>query len=83
MKKNNVNVNQKDAKSQCKIILKFCMTHKNGITGQQAYRVAGSMCLPQRIYDLKKQGHEFTSEYVKVKCESGRVCRVKRYKLVQ
>lgn len=70
-------------KTQCDKILKFMETHKNGINGQQAYRVARSMNLPQRIYDLRKRGHEIEDDFVNVKGEDGTVYRVKQYRLVR
>ena len=69
--------------TQCDKILKFMATHKNGITGKQAYRVAHSMSLPQRIYDLKKRGYEITDQFVNEKGEDGVVYRVKQYRLVK
>ena len=69
--------------TQCDKILKFMQTHKNGINGKQAYRVARSMNLPQRIYDLKKRDIEIEDEYVNVKGEDGIVYRVKQYRLVR
>ena len=73
----------KKAKSQCDKILKFMQTHKNGITGLQAYRTALCMCLPQRIYDLQQRGHEIESDYIIVKNAEGKKCRVKQYRLVK
>jgi len=69
--------------SQCNKILKFMKTHKKGINGLQAYRVAGSMNLPQRIYDLKKRGEKIEDEYIFVKGEDGEIYRVKQYRLVK
>jgi len=70
-------------KSQTDIILKFMQTHKNGITGKQAYKAAHSMNLPQRIYDLKRRGHTIVSDYVEVKNDFGEKYRVKQYRLVK
>lgn len=70
-------------KTQCDKILKFMQTHKNGITGKQAYRIANSMNLPQRIYDLKHQGYKIEDQYISVKGEDGDIYRVKQYKLVK
>lgn len=69
--------------SQTDIILKFMQTHKNGITGKQAYKAAHSMNLAQRIYDLKKRGHTIVSDYVEVKNDFGEKYRVKQYRLVE
>ena len=69
--------------SQCDKILKFMQTHKKGINGQQAYRVARSMNLPQRIYDLQKRGVEIESEYIFVKGDDGEIYRIKQYRLVK
>lgn len=70
-------------KSQNEIILKLLKTRKNGITGKQAYKYAHSMNLPQRIYDLKLQGHKITSEFVEVTNDFGEKYRVKQYRLVE
>lgn len=69
--------------TQCDKILKFMATHKNGITGKQAYRVARSMNLAQRIYDLRKRGYNITDQFVSIKDEDGTVYRVKQYRLVK
>lgn len=69
--------------SQCDKILKFMDTHKNGITGKQAYRIANSMNLAQRIYDLRQRGYNITDQFVAVKGEDGTVYRVKQYRLVK
>ena len=69
--------------SQCDKILKFMQTHKNGITGKQAYKYAHSMNLAQRIYDLRKRGNEITSSYVEVTNDFGEKYRVKQYRLVK
>ena len=67
--------------SQCDLILKYMKTHKR-ITGKDAYRIAHSMNLPQRIYDLRMRGHKIEDEWVMVKGEDGRKYRVKAYRLV-
>ena len=69
--------------SQCDKILKFMQTHKNGITGKQAYKYAHSMNLPQRIYDLRSRGHNIIDTYVEVTNDFGEKYRVKQYRLVQ
>lgn len=69
--------------SQCDIILKFMQTHKNGITGKQAYKAAHSMNLAQRIYDLRKRGHKIVDDYVIVTNDFGEKYRVKQYRLVK
>ena len=70
-------------KSQCEIILKYMQTHKNGITGKQAYKYAHSMNLAQRIYDLRKRGHIITDCFVEVTNDFGEKYRVKQYRLVK
>ena len=69
--------------SQCDKILKFMETHKNGITGKQAYKFAHSMNLPQRIYDLRKRGHKIIDSYVEVTNDFGEKYRVKQYRLIK
>ena len=68
--------------SQCDKILKFMKTHKNGITGKQAYKYAHSMNLAQRIYDLRKRGHNIVDSYVEITNDFGETYRVKQYRLV-
>ena len=70
-------------KSQCDIILKYMETHKNGITGKQAYKYAHSMNLAQRIYDLRQRGYNIVDDYVVVKNDFGEKYRVKQYRLVK
>ena len=70
-------------KSQCDIILKYMETHKNGITGKQAYKYAHSMNLAQRIYDLRQRGYNIVDDYVVVKNDFGETYRVKQYRLVK
>ena len=69
--------------SQCDKILKFMRTHKNGITGKQAYKYAHSMNLAQRIYDLRQRGHNIVDSYVEVTNDFGEKYRVKQYRLVK
>lgn len=63
-------------------ILKFMMTHKNGITPLQAIDHFGCMRLSGRIHDLREMGYSISSEIVKVKNRYGDDCRVSRYKLI-
>lgn len=70
-------------KSQCDIILKYMETHKNGITGKQAYKYAHSMNLAQRIYDLRQRGHNIVDDFVIVTNDFGEKYRVKQYRLVK
>lgn len=70
-------------KSQCEIILKYMETHKNGITGKQAYKYAHSMNLAQRIYDLRQRGHNIVDDFVIVTNDFGEKYRVKQYRLVK
>ena len=68
--------------TQCDKILKVMQTHKLGITGKQAYKIALCMNLPQRIFDLKERGYEIESEYIWVTNAEGQRVQVKRYRLV-
>ena len=63
-------------------ILKFMMTHKNGITPLQAMDHFGCMRLSGRIHDLREMGYTISSELVEVKNRYGEKCRVARYRLV-
>lgn len=69
--------------SQCDLILKYMRKHKKGITGKDAYKIAYSMNLAQRIYDLRQRGHKIVDEWVEVKGVNGKKYRVKSYKLVE
>ena len=69
--------------SQCDLILKFMQTHKKGITSKQAYKVAHSMNLAQRIYDLRQRGHNIVDDFVIVTNDFGEKYRVKQYRLVK
>lgn len=64
-------------------ILKFMMTHKNGITPLQAMDHFGCMRLSGRIHDLRECGYNISSELVDVKNRYGNTCRVARYRLVE
>lgn len=69
--------------SQCDKILKYMQTHKTGITGKQAYKYAHSMNLAQRIFDLRKRGHNIVDDYIETTNDFGEKYRVKRYRLVK
>jgi hypothetical protein len=74
---NNINLNQEDAKSQNRLILKHLRTGAT-ITGMEALSLYGCFRLPSRICDLKNAGHKIVSRFIKT--PSGK--RVKEYKLV-
>ena len=69
--------------SQCEKILKFMKSHKRGITPLQAMEKFGCMSLAQRIYDLRGEGYDISSELVEVKNRYGEKCRVSQYRLVR
>jgi len=69
--------------SQCDKILKLMERRKKGITGKDAYKYAHSMNLAQRIYDLRKRGHNIVDSYVEVTNDFGEKYRVKQYRLVK
>ena len=83
LKKGEVTMARKQKLSKADKILRYMQTHKKGITGKQAYKVAHSMNLPQRIYDLKKRGFTIESEYIDVTNLFGETERVKQYRLVK
>ena len=51
------------------------------ITQIQALQDLGCMRLASRISDLRRQGHNITSELVEVKNRYGEKCRIKRYSM--
>ena len=69
--------------TQCEKILKFMETHKRGITPLQAMDKFGCMSLAQRIYDLRGEGYDISSELVEVRNRYGQKCHVSRYRLVR
>lgn len=62
-------------------ILNFMKTHKRGITSKDAFERFGAMRLSGIIFQLKKQGHKITTDYVIVKTRYGRNVEIARYKL--
>lgn len=57
------------------------MIEFNGITQLEALRDIGCMRLASRISDLRRQGHDITSERVAVKNRYGETSYIKRYRL--
>ena len=53
------------AKSQNARILQY-LKQGNVITWMVAYKLFGTNCLPRRILDLKKEGHDIKSNIVKL-----------------
>lgn len=66
--------------TQCQRILDYMIDH-GSITQLQAQKKLGVMRLGARIFELRKNGHQISSEMVKVKNRYGEMCRVKRYRL--
>ena len=62
--------------SQNEKILKYMLSHKNGITPIQAMEKFGCMRLSGRIHDLREKGYNISSELVTVKNRYGETCRV-------
>lgn len=66
-----------NAETQCDQILRYMRMH-GSITRLKALQVAGSMNLPGRIYDLRRQGHRITDVWVSNKSK-----RFKAYSLAK
>lgn len=54
---------------------------KGPLTPLLAIQQLGVLALSQRCGELRRAGYDIRSEYVEVRCRSGRVARVKRYSL--
>lgn len=66
--------------TQCEMIVKYCKDF-GSITTMQAFRDLGVTRLASRICDLRKEGYEFTDEFVTSKNRYGEKVSYKRYKL--
>lgn len=66
--------------TQCQRILDYMIDH-GSITQLQALKDLGVFRLASRISELRKQGHQISSQMVKVENRYGETCRVKRYRL--
>lgn len=66
--------------TQCQRILDYMIDH-GSITQLQALKDLGVFRLASRISELRKNGHQISSEMVQVKNRYGETCRVKKYRL--
>ena len=68
-------------KTQRQEILNFLKTHKKGLTSLEAFERFGATRLSGHIFELKKQGHNISSNNKLVKTRYGRSVNVAVYKL--
>lgn len=66
--------------TQCQRILDYMLDH-GSITQLEALKDLGVFRLASRISELRKNGHQISSQMVKVENRYGETCRVKRYRL--
>ena len=62
-----------------KKLLEYLIQHKEGITPLQAWEKLGIYRTGARIFDLRADGHEITTELVEVECSDGEIARVAKY----
>ena len=74
----NVNLNAESSATQCARIKAHLESGKT-LTGLQAFKLFGCMCLPRRILDLKERGMRIKGESIRL--DNGK--RVTRYSLAQ
>jgi len=70
----NENPNAETSASQCVRMYAY-MKEGHGITGLDAVKLFGCICLPRRIKDLKERGFNIADEWITT--DTGK--RVKRY----
>lgn len=68
--------------TQCSRILDY-IERFGSITQYEALRDLGVMRLASRISELRKQGYNFTCDWVNVENRFGESCSVKRYSLAK
>lgn len=68
--------------SNRKIQVLSYMEKNNGITSLEAINKLGNTRLSGTIYDLRKEGFEFATEWKKVNNRFGESVRVKKYYLI-
>ena len=68
--------------TQCSRILDY-IERFGSITQYEALRDLGVMRLASRISELRKQGYDFTCDWVSVENRFGESCSVKRYSLAK
>ena len=66
--------------TQAQRILDYMQEH-GSITQLEALKDLGVFRLASRISELRKNGHQISSQMVKVENRYGETCRVKRYSL--
>ena len=74
----NINLNAESSATQCARI-KAHLESGRTLTGLDALRLFGCMCLPRRIIDLKERGMRIKGETIRL--DNGK--RVTRYSLAQ
>lgn len=68
--------------SNRKIQVLSYIEENKGITSLEAINKLGNTRLSGTIYDLRKEGFEFATEWIKVNNRFGELVRVKRYFLI-
>ena len=68
--------------NQAQKILEYMRKH-GSITGVEAYENFRCMRLPARIFELKEQGHNITSERIRFKSADGETDGYSKYTLVE
>ena len=66
--------------TQCEMIIKYCK-EVGSITTMQAFNELGVTRLASRICDLKRDGYEFTDEFVTSRNRYGEKVSYKKYTL--
>lgn len=66
--------------TQCERILDYMLVH-GSITQLEALKDLGVFRLASRISELRENGHQISSQMVKVENRYGETCRVKRYSI--
>lgn len=68
-------------KNQKELVLDYLLTHKEGITSLDAFKLYGIMQMPRRIYDLRNEGYKIISKQEIGKNRFGETVSYVRYVL--
>ena len=60
-------------------LLNYLMTHKRGVTGQDALRLFGLYRLSSVIFELRQAGHNIKTEMMEREEEDGSITKFARY----
>lgn len=67
--------------TQTNDILNYMKKYKRGITSKEAFERFGATRLSGLIFQLRKQGHNISTDYELVKTRYGKKVEIARYKL--